>query len=419
MIREKEEESNITYTETEEKENEKKPSLESYNFLVREISTDISFESLMSNLENDYFTIPKNQRNYIWSKEQVQELAISLIKGFPIPPLYGYRNKDNQIVILDGQQRLISLYLYYKSKFFKNTSTQAINLKAILKEDKIENETAFERQLENTYGLKDVEYQLENKNGEKIDITYKNLSSKDKRAINRAIKVVEIMVQTEEDNKEDIYYKIFGNLNQGGTPLKNQELRNGIYQCDFYDMLHDINNNNEKWRNIYGTKHKNSRDMELLLRFAATEFCFELIDEKFDLEKKEEKKTKIIAGKIVKIPQYENSYPQLLNEFSKISLSFDKKIIENFKINIQKFIEKIELQPQTKIENLLLESLYLASVHIKGNYKITNDLIDKIKQNNIYKNCTRSSSSSRSNVEKRLNFVYQELKDWVGDKNEL
>lgn len=409
MIREKEEESNITYTETEEKENEKKPSLESYNFLVREISTDISFESLMSNLENDYFTIPKNQRNYIWSKEQVQELAISLIKGFPIPPLYGYRNKDNQIVILDGQQRLISLYLYYKSKFFKNTSKQAINLKDILKEDKIENETAFERQLENTYGLKDVEYQLENKNGEKIDITYKNLSSKDKRAINRAIKVVEIMVQTEEDNKEDIYYKIFGNLNQGGTPLKNQELRNGIYQCDFYDMLHDINNNNEKWRNIYGTKHKNSRDMELLLRFAATEFCFELIDEKFDLEKKEEKKTKIIAGKIVKIPQYENSYPQLLNEFSKISLSFDKKIIENFKINIQKFIEKIELQPQTKIENLLLESLYLASVHIKGNYKITNDLIDKIKQNNIYKNCTRSSSSSRSNVEKRLNFVYQEL----------
>lgn len=419
MIREKEEESNITYTETEEKENEKKPSLESYNFLVREISTDISFESLMSNLENDYFTIPKNQRNYIWSKEQVQELAISLIKGFPIPPLYGYRNKDNQIVILDGQQRLISLYLYYKSKFFKNTSKQAINLKAILKEDKIENETAFERQLENTYGLKDVEYQLENKNGEKIDITYKNLPSKDKRAINRAIKVVEIMVQTEEDNKEDIYYKIFGNLNQGGTPLKNQELRNGIYQCDFYDMLHDINNNNEKWRNIYGTRHKNSRDMELLLRFAATEFCFELIDEKFDLEKKEEKKTKIIAGKIVKIPQYENSYPQLLNEFSKISLSFDKKIIENFKINIQKFIEKIELQPQTKIENLLLESLYLASVHIKGNYKITNDLIDKIKQNNIYKNCTRSSSSSRSNVEKRLNFVYQELKDWVGDKNEL
>lgn len=309
MIREKEEESNITYTETEEKENEKKPSLESYNFLVREISTDISFESLMSNLENDYFTIPKNQRNYIWSKEQVQELAISLIKGFPIPPLYGYRNKDNQIVILDGQQRLISLYLYYKSKFFKNTSKQAINLKDILKEDKIENETAFERQLENTYGLKDVEYQLENKNGEKIDITYKNLSSKDKRAINRAIKVVEIMVQTEEDNKEDIYYKIFGNLNQGGTPLKNQELRNGIYQCDFYDMLHDINNNNEKWRNIFGTRHKNSRDMELLLRFAATEFCFELIDEKFDLEKKEEKKTKIIAGKIVKIPQYENSYP--------------------------------------------------------------------------------------------------------------
>lgn len=409
--------SNITHIETEE--NEEKTNLKNYNFLVREISTDISFESLMSNLENNYFTIPKNQRNYIWSKEQVQELAISLIKGFPIPPLYGYRNKDNQIVILDGQQRLISLYLYYKSKFFKNSSKQAINLKNILKEDKIENETLFERQLENIYGLKDVEYKLENKNGEKIDITYKNLSAKDKRAINKPIKVIEIMVQTEEDNKEDIYYKIFGNLNQGGTPLKNQELRNGIYQCDFYDMLHNINNNNEEWRNIYGAKHRHSRDMELLLRFVATEFCFELIDGKFDLEKREEKKKKTIARKIIEIPQYENSYPQLLNEFSKISLSFDKETIEKFKINIQNFIKRIELEPQTKIENLLLESLYLASVYIKGDYKITNDIIEKISQNNIYQNCIRSSSSSKSNVETRLNFVYQELKKWVGDKNEL
>ncbi len=208
-----EETGNIRYDLEEEKANEVRPSLEKYNFLVREISQGISFETLMENLENNYFIIPRNQRNFIWTQDQVKELAISLVKGFPIPPLYGYRNKDNQLVILDGQQRLMSLYLYYKSKFFKNITKQVISLKDILKEDKNEKlRCNFENELEKQYGLKDVVYEIEEKDGKKVSITYKNLSDKDKRAINRPITVVEIMVQTSDDNKEEIYYKIFGNL---------------------------------------------------------------------------------------------------------------------------------------------------------------------------------------------------------------
>lgn len=400
------ENSNIIYNYNED---EKKPSLEKYNFLVREISQGIGFETLMENLENNYFIIPKNQRNYIWNQDQVNELAISLVKGFPIPPLYGYRNEDNQFVILDGQQRLISLYLYYKSKFIKSPNKQPINLKGILKENKEYEKLSFERELSEKYGLKDVEYEIEEKDGKKVSITYKNLSLKDKRAINRPITVVEIMVQTPDDNKEEIYYKIFGNLNQGGTQLKNQELRNGIYQCDLYDMLHYINDNNEKWRKLYGTKHKHSRDVELLLRFVATEFCFDLVNEEFNLEEKE----RVINGKIIKIKRFRNSYPTLLNEFSKSARSFEKKMVEEFKKHIETFLDRIDLQPETKIDNLLLESLYLASVHILGDYKITNALIDQIKDSKEYHSCVVSSSSSKSNVEKRLNYVYQELKKWA------
>ena len=410
---------NIFFNSEEEKANEERPNLEKYNFLVREISQGIGFETLMENLENNYFIIPKNQRNYIWTQEQVKELAISLVKGFPIPPLYGYRNKDNQLVILDGQQRLMSLYLYYKSKFFKNITKQTINLKGILKEKKEKINSSFEIELEKQYGLKDVEYEIEEKDGKKVSITYKNLSDKDKRAINRPITVVEIIVQTSDDNKEAIYYKIFGNLNQGGTPLKNQELRNGIYQCELYDMLHKINNNNQKWRKIYGPIHRHSRDVELLLRFVATEFCFDLVkdddnlfntsNERFDLEEK----NKIINGRVIRIERFNSSYPTLLNNFSKLALSFDDEMVENFKRNIETFLDRIDLQPEQKIDSLLLESLYLASVHIDGEYKITNDLVNEIGNSTEYKNCISSSSSSKSNVEKRLNYVYQELKKWV------
>lgn len=410
---------NIFFNSEEEKANEERPNLEKYNFLVREISQGIGFETLMENLENNYFIIPKNQRNYIWTQEQVKELAISLVKGFPIPPLYGYRNKDNQLVILDGQQRLMSLYLYYKSKFFKNITKQTINLKGILKEKKEKINSSFEIELEKQYGLKDVEYEIEEKDGKKVSITYKNLSDKDKRAINRPITVVEIIVQTSDDNKEEIYYKIFGNLNQGGASLKNQELRNGIYQCELYDMLHKINNNNQKWRKIYGPIHRHSRDVELLLRFVATEFCFDLVkdddnlfntsNERFDLEEK----NKIINGRVIRIERFNSSYPTLLNNFSKLALSFDDEMVENFKRNIETFLDRIDLQPEQKIDSLLLESLYLASVHIDGEYKITNDLVNEIGNSTEYKNCISSSSSSKSNVEKRLNYVYQELKKWV------
>lgn len=413
---------NIFFNSEEEKANEERPSLEKYNFLVREISQGIGFETLMENLEEGYFIIPKNQRNYIWTQEQVKELAISLVKGFPIPPLYGYRNKDNQLVILDGQQRLISLYLYYKSKFFKNATRQAINLKNVLRENfygKIGTKFNLEQILEQEYRLKDVEYEIEEKDGKKVSITYKNLSDKDKRAINRPITVVEIIVQTSDDNKEDIYYKIFGNLNQGGTPLTNQELRNGIYQCKLYDMLHEINDTNQKWREIYGPIHKYSRDVELLLRFVATEFCFDLVkdddnlfntsNERFDLEEK----NKIINGRVIRIERFNSSYPTLLNNFSKLALSFDDEMVENFKRNIETFLDRIDLQPEQKIGSLLLESLYLASVHIDGEYKITNDLVNEIENSTEYKNCISSSSSSKSNVEKRLNYVYQELKKWV------
>lgn len=418
--KEVEETGNIFFNIEEEKANEMRPSLEKYNFLVREISQGISFETLMKNLENNYFIIPRNQRNFIWTQEQVKELAISLVKGFPIPPLYGYRNKDNQLVILDGQQRLMSLYLYYKSKFFKNITKQVMSLKDILKEDKNEKlRCNFENELEKQYGLKDVVYEIEEKDGKKVSITYKNLSDKDKRAINRPITVVEIMVQTSDDNKEEIYYKIFGNLNQGGTPLKNQELRNGIYQCELYDMLHKINNENKKWRTIYGPIHKHSRDVELLLRFVATEFCFDLVkdninlfnpsNERFDLEEK----NKIINGRVIKIKRFNSSYPTLLNNFSKLALSFDDEMVENFKRNIETFLDRIDLQPEQKVDSLLLESLYLASVHIDGDYKITNDLVNEIGNSTEYKNCVSSSSSSKSNVEKRLNYVYQELKKWA------
>lgn len=51
--------------------------------------------------------------------------------------------------------------------------------------------------------------------------------------------------------------------------LSAQEQRNGIYNCAFYDMLHNFNKCDNVWRKLWGRRDAGERDMETLLRFCA------------------------------------------------------------------------------------------------------------------------------------------------------
>ncbi|MGL5964832.1 MAG: GmrSD restriction endonuclease domain-containing protein [Fusobacteriaceae bacterium] len=390
--------------ETEDIESKKSQIYTEKEFIVREIPAPMGFLTMMEQLDRGTLVIPKNQRNYVWTKNQVENLAVSMIRGYPIPPLYGYRNEHNQIVVLDGQQRLISLYLYYKGVYLKSTSKMPINLKGILTANSETRKTNFLDELKEKFGIREQDYfyriiDSETKNEIATEITYNCLDTNVKRFIDfKSINMIEIMVQGENINKEEIYFEIFGNLNQGGTPLKNQELRNGIYSCPFYDMLHYINDTNKKWREIYGVKHKHSRDVELLLRFVATQHLFNLKDGVLNLDGSS--------------TRFEGSYPTLLNDFSKISLKFKAEEIKKHKESIEKFIDRLEGKESSN--NLLLESLYWASSNIPGDYKIEKEFMDEIENSKDYKTVVKASSSSRTNVKKRLEYVYEKLKERYG-----
>jgi hypothetical protein len=299
--------------------------------------------------------------------------------------------------ILDGQQRILSLFLYYKGKYIKNSTNTQVELQRLMSDGRLNRaEISFEKLLEDQYPLKDVIYELKYREEDKekvINIRYDKLPMEIRRTVDfTTISVIEIKVDA-ENQKNRILYKVFENLNSGGTELKNQELRNGVYQCKFYDMLHEINNINKKWRKIYGEKHRHSRDVELLLRFAAVQYYFKLED-----------------GSI-KLYNYQNSYPKLLNDFSDEAIHFDRATIDTYKKNIESFIDKIEVGD--RIANLLLESLYLASIYVNGEYTIGNDFCKTIAQDHSYEQYILSSSSSKSKVEGRLNHVYKELSKYV------
>lgn len=372
------------------------------NISITQRKVDLAFKTLVDGFDEALYVIPKYQRKYIWSQEQVENLAISLIRGLPIPPIYVYKNKYNQMEILDGQQRMLSLLLYYKGKYIKNKANTQIELQKLMSNKEfLLGKKSFGQILEEAYKLKDVRYKLkyiEDDEEKVLDITYECLPPVVKRSINFAnISVIEIDVDSNDKNKNRVLYKVFENLNSAGTPLKNQELRNGVYQSKFYDMLHDINDNNSKWRDIYGEKHPNSKDVELLLRFCAVQYNFKLID-----------------GKIV-IENYNNSYPKLLNDFSDIAISFDDEAILYYRKCLEEYIDRIEVAE--KKPRLLLESVYLASQYTHGNYIITDEFYDQLLSEKEYTENTLSSSSSKSKVSARFNYVYNRLQQYVnGDK---
>lgn len=363
------------------------------NVRIQTVTTQMSFSSMMMGLEKGDYVIPGFQRMYRWSEGQVEELAISLVRGMPIPPIYCYRNREQQVVVLDGQQRLLSLYFYYIGRFLKRKRNAFIDARKAAFE-----ETGFREYLE-TCGLVEKEYYMSYKddsgNNKIIDITYQNLSSRLKRRIDFApITIVEINVDSEK-YKERTLHKIFANLNIGGTPLSSQELRNGIYNCKFYDMLYEINDTSKKWRQLYSgfpntVVNKESKDVELLLRMCAFKYYVKKIGTKFILT------------------NYKGKITTLLDDFSEEVVAFSKEQIEKYKSSILSFIDHVE-EVSGRNKNLALLSMYVVWDKMKTRPVITKEICAQIISSQDYADTIKSGTSDKNEIEKRLRSVYEQL----------
>lgn len=360
------------------------------NARVQQYKTDIAFKTLMEGVEDNLYIIPDFQRVYKWKQEQVEELAVSLIRGLPIPPIYTYRNDQGELEILDGQQRVISMYLYYKGKY-KKESRKIMDLKNL----KDENRT-FEKQLDETYGLKDVSYvmkyyDMDSEQEKEVDITYKNLPKKVKSKLDyTTITVVEINIDDKE-LKNKYLYKIFANLNAGGVPLTKQEIRNGIYRSPFYDMLFEMNQKNEKWRTIIPHPENYSRSIEYLLRLCAFKYYVKIEEDKF-----------IISS-------YKN-IEKMLNDFSENAIRFSDEQIAEYKNSLEVFFDLYE----GKINQIsLFENVFTVVNKKNYTFKITPDILNCILGSNEYRDTIRNGNATKAVIETKLKVVYDELQKYA------
>lgn len=361
---------------------------------IQQYKTDVGFRTLVEGVNENLYIIPKYQRKYRWSKEQVTALVESLIRGLPIPPIYTCRNKKNQLEILDGQQRILSLFFYYIGCYLDKKRNNSVDFSEI----QVEN-CSFKEALTDQLALEELHIQLKSEDEEEFNVDYADLPVEMKRRIDYTpITVIEIKIDVEEQRTK-ILRKIFENLNAKGSLLKPQELRNGIYACDFYAMLQDYNRRNKKWRKIWGKEDAAERDMEMLLRLCA-------LKNYVRIERKNSDKFNFI------IENYHSSYARLLDQFSEDAMKFDEWEIEEYRESLACFFELFKGTSTQSARVALLESFYVVYEKLDVNKLITSEVQKEILEDPRYISYARQGTVKMKNMNERWKRVYE---IWTGD----
>lgn len=354
---------------------------------IQQYKTDIGFKTLMEGVNDNIYIIPKYQRKYQWTKEKLEALVQSLICDFPIPPIYTYRNKDNQLEILDGQQRIFSLFFYYIGKYVDPRKNNAVDYRKLEVTGK-----KFKEALEEAYILSPLETKMMIEDGKEIDISYENLPVEVKRMVDYvSLTVVEIR-WTNEEKKGKTIQQIFKNLNKGGIRLEPQEVRDGVYDCQFYDMLHNINDNNLEWRKLWGKESAKGKDMEALLALCAYRRHVVFDGKKFDIE------------------NYTGRQIDFLDCFSEYVFHIeDQEIIDEYRCSIEKFIGQMQVGKVMNQKVTFLTSVYIVCEKCKIKETITDQILDEIMSSESYKKNTDQGTYAKGKMTERWQGVYEIL----------
>jgi hypothetical protein len=206
--------------------------------------TDFDVEGLVRRLGRKDIVIPNFghgdnslelagfQRGFVWRKTQMDRFIESLLLGFPIPGIMLVQQADKRYLVLDGQQRLKTLESFYAGLHAGR------------------------------------EFGLDNVADEYKGLTYKSLSSEQRRTLDNTF-IQATIVRTDGSRESlDSVYQVFERLNSGGTQLTPHEIRIALYPGAFADLLAELNED-PAWREIYGARSPRLRDHEIILRILA------------------------------------------------------------------------------------------------------------------------------------------------------
>jgi uncharacterized protein with ParB-like and HNH nuclease domain len=223
---------------------------------IRSDSYSMSIGEWISLYENNEIDIhPEFQRFFRWTNHQKTSLIESLLLGIPIPPIFVSQRTDGVWDVVDGLQRLSTIYEFV---------------------GKLKDE---DKKIISPLVLGETKYlpSLKGKVWEDLNESDNALNQVQRLLIKRSKIDVTILLKESDTLAK---YELFQRLNTGGSIATPQEVRNCIlvmYNRNMFHWMRDLSQN-EKFQNCLSLTDRSLEeqyDMELLLRF----LTFRNIDE--------------------------------------------------------------------------------------------------------------------------------------------
>ena len=209
---------------------------ESFYYSVSSYGADYSADVLVGRLRKEKIFVPPFQRKYVWNLQKASRFIESLLLGLPVPGIFLSQEAiTNRMLIVDGQQRLMSLLKFYDGIF----DEKAFKLKGI-----------------------GSEY-----NGK----SYKDLKDSDRNRLDDSILHATVIKQDKPSDDDSSIYMVFERLNTGGMPLQPQEIRACIYYGEFNELLSTLILT-PSWRRLFSKVNPRMKEQELILRFFALKY---------------------------------------------------------------------------------------------------------------------------------------------------
>ena len=233
---------------------------------ITAVPNDFNVAVIVSFIESGSINIPGFQRNFVWDLARSSRLIESLLLGLPVPQVFLYQRDRGPLLLIDGQQRLMTLYYFVKGRFPKREARAKIRglfdnrgslEESILQDDSLF--TDFRLSLKGQDGEKGAQSPFHGKK-------YATLGDEQRTLNLRTIRNVVIkQIRPTEDHSS--MFEVFNRLNSGGLNLSAQELRMSLYNSEFLNLLLRLNTW-EKWRHLLKRTEPDVRfkDVEILLR---------------------------------------------------------------------------------------------------------------------------------------------------------
>jgi hypothetical protein len=347
---------------------------------------DFNILTIISFIESRVFKIPSFQRHYVWDLKRASKLIESLLIGLPIPQIFLYESGRNEFLVIDGQQRLMTIYYFVKGRFPRKE--KRAELRDIFDEfgyipdDVMAKDDLFQKFNLRLDGI--VEGGVNRFHSKNYQTLGDYKTSLDLSTIRNMI-----VKPVSGDEESGAMFEIFNRLNSGGINLGSQEIRMSLYHSEFLRALLEMNKD-QRWRRILGKENPDIRlnDVEAILR---------------------------VFAMVTYADNYKATINGFINKFANHAKSFDEEKILYYKTVWSSFLENsknLDISnfriSSNRFSIMLFESVFYASCKDAMDNStneakpITSEFVDLLKADEDFQKFTYGKTTVLASVIGRL-----------------